>query len=237
MEIKEITNLKKKKNKAIFLGCGSSIKNITHNKYKAIKEEYDIWVSNGFFMHKFIEPDFYHLEVNLNSFVELFSIYFNKSLARLSNSSFVIDKNQLHQLNYIKLPVKENIHVYHSYESVPSLTGYDVHPMFVRNSGSNLSKIVDIMIKMKYEEIAFAGVDLKNSLYFWSDQDNIPDIIKFSKPDENTIHCMHHSYLSTINFLKGISLFNKGKIQFFNFTKESLLNDKSFLNLKTRELF
>ena len=225
MEIKGINHLEKKKNKAIFLGCGSSIKHITKDQYESIKKEYDIWVSNGFFMHDFIQPDFYHLEVNLNNFGELFNLYFRDAIPKIKNSEFIFSKQYLHYLNYIDMSFKETIYAYNSYQSIASETGYDNHPFFVRDSGCNLSKIVDIMIKMKYQEISFAGVDLSNSLYFWTDKENIPAIINFSKPDENTRYSMHHSFSNTIKFLKGISKFEKNRISFYNLSKDSLLND------------
>lgn len=233
MKIFNINQLKKKKKKAIFLGCGSSINEITKEKYESIKKEYDVWASNGFFMHEFIQPDFYHLEVNLNNFGELFNIYFKKSIPKIKNAEFIFSKQYLPYLNYIDMSFKDEIYVYDSYKSTPSETGYDSNPFFVRDSGSNLSKIVDIMIKMKYQEISFAGVDLSNSLYFWTDRENIPAIINFSKPDENTRNSMHHSFSNTIKFLKGISKFEKNRISFYNLSKDSLLEDV----LENKEIF
>ena len=51
----------KKSDYGVFLGCGSSINEITQKEWEII-DSCDTWVSNNFLYHWFI-PDFYHVEL------------------------------------------------------------------------------------------------------------------------------------------------------------------------------
>ena len=46
---------------AVFLGCGSSINNITQEQWNKIKQ-FDTWSTNNWAYHSFV-PKFYHLEM------------------------------------------------------------------------------------------------------------------------------------------------------------------------------
>lgn len=238
MIIKNIRSLSKKKDKAIFLGCGKSINKINKKNVETITKNFDVWSSNGFFFHDFIIPDFYHIEVNLNNFGHAFSNDFQRVKENFKETEFIFDQSNLNFLKNISFGGLENLSAYTSYLDSASVTGYDNHPFFVRNSESNLSKIIDIMIKMKYSEINFLGVDLNNSEYFWSDRSNMNNLV-FSRPDENTRYSFHHSALKTIKFLEGISKIqeNRSKIKFINLNPESLLKTIENDYFITRELF
>ena len=51
----------KKSDIAIFLGCGSSINDITEEQWNIIAD-HDIWTSNNWLYHPIV-PNFYHVEV------------------------------------------------------------------------------------------------------------------------------------------------------------------------------
>jgi len=239
MIIKNISSLSKKKDKAIFLGCGKSINKINKKNIENISKNFDVWSSNGFFLHDFIIPDFYHIEVNLNYFGFAFSNDFQKSKENFKKTEFIFDQSNLNFLKFIDFSGLENLSSYTSYLGAALTSGYDNHPFFVRNSECNLSKIIDIMIKMKYSEINFLGVDLNSSEYFWSDRRINIDNLVFSKPDENARYCLHHSALKTIKFLEGISKIqeNRSKIKFINLNPESLLKTIENDFFTTKELF
>lgn len=230
MEIKNITLLKKKKEKAIFFGCGQSINDLPEEKYLKLKKEYDVWANNSFFVHSYIVPDYYHLEIKLHRNGNLFKNYFPKVKNKFKDTCFITDSHHPYVFDLVS-PEEFNMYTYQHYDRTKDHGRYDVHPLYVASSGSSLSRILDLMIRMGYKEINFLGVDLYDSRYFWTDKKEykdiiVDDIIKTCKPDEQDPDEKHQTYF-TVNYLNSLSVYQnmKNDIVFKNLSKKSLLNE------------
>ena len=57
--MKNFTDLTRKNDTAIFLGCGPSINKLD----ETFLDGKDVWVNHTFILHKRIVPDFYHPEL------------------------------------------------------------------------------------------------------------------------------------------------------------------------------
>jgi len=229
IKIKNITDLNRKNKKAVFLGCGQSISNLSKEKYQNLKKEYDIWANNSFFVHPFIIPDFYHLEIKLHRNGNLFKDYFPKVKNKFKDTCFITDSHHSYVFDLVS-PKEFNMYTYQHYDRNKDHARYDVHPFYVASSGSSLSRILDIIVRMGYKEISFLGVDLYDSRYFWTDKKEyeniiVDDIIKTCKPDEQDPDEKHQTYF-TVDYLNSLSSYQyiKNGIIFKNLSSKSLLN-------------
>lgn len=235
--IKNIRELKRKKKKAFFLGCGNSINNLDKKNYQFLKNEYDFWANNSFFVHPFVIPDFYHLEIKLHRNGNLFKNYFPEVKEKFKQTNFITDSHHPYVFDLVS-PKEFSMYTYQHYDRAKEHARYDVHPFYVANSGASLSRILDIMIRLGYKEISFLGVDMYDARYFWTNKKEYEDIIKEDiiktcKPDEISPDERHPTEYM-VNYIKSLSQYQyeKNDIIFKNFSEKSLLN-----NIDTCEYF
>ena len=226
----DISFLKKKNKKGIFLGCGNSINNLSKENIEKLNLEFDIWTSNSFMINKEIVPDFYHLEVKNHRNGPLVKRITSERYDFFKNTNWIIDGTRPHLLqNFERSKYKEeNFYIYRKYYRkeehglyTPVKEGLGV------SLNASLSLICDAIIKMEYEEFYFLGVDMNDSRYFWTDNDKyknvlIEDIIKTCKPDERNPDDVHPTFKMK-NFIKEIFYHNNQKP--INLSKNSLLKD------------
>lgn len=243
--IKNIKTLERKNQKAIFLGCGGSINDMTKDRYDQIKKTHDLWANNSFFVHDYIVPDYYHLEIKLHRNGNLFKNYFPTVKEKFKNTKFITDSHHPYVFDLVS-PNTFDMYTYQHYDRTKDHARYDVHPFYVANSGASLSRILDIMIRLGYKEISFLGVDMYDSRYFWTDNkyyDNIivDDIIKTCKPDEISPEDKHPTNYM-VSYIESLSKYQyqKNNIVFKNYSKKSLLNNisnsENFKNLEIKLL-
>jgi hypothetical protein len=113
----DITSLKKKNKKGIFLGCGNSINDLSKKNIEKLNSEFDIWTSNSFMINKEIIPDFYHLEVKNHRNGPLVKRITSERYEFFKNTKWIIDGTRPHLLhNFERSKYKEeNFYIYRKY--------------------------------------------------------------------------------------------------------------------------
>jgi len=226
----DISSLKKKNKKGIFLGCGKSINDLSKENIEKLNTEFDVWTSNSFMINEEIIPDFYHLEVKNHRNGPLVKRITSERYEFFKDTKWIIDGTRPHLLyNFEKSKYKEeNFYIYRKYYRREEHGLYNpIKEGLGVSLNASLSLICDAIIKMEYEEFYFLGVDMNDSRYFWTDNKKykniiIEDIIKTCKPDERSPDSVHPTFKMK-NFIKEIFEFNNQKP--INLSKESLLKD------------
>lgn len=230
-------NLKKRKEKAIFLGCGKSINDLSDNQIKNINKNFDVWTSNNFLINSELIPDFYHMEIKHHRNGPLVTRLAPERKNLYKNVNWIIDQTRPYILNYIK-PTDydpKNIFVYPKQYRKEKTGKYTVDNDFVSVScNASLTVIADIMVRLNYDCIYFLGVDMNDSRYFWTDNKKydsikIEDIMKTCKPDERKPDELHPTF-NLQNYLPEFFEYNNQKV--VNLSKSSLLSNK----IKTEEI-
>tara|TARA_Y100000592_G_scaffold45587_3_gene72399 strand:- start:42052 stop:42777 length:726 start_codon:yes stop_codon:yes gene_type:complete len=224
----ELPNFKKKKS-AIFLGCGPSIENFTADQWKFIKDNFDVWASNNWIVNKDIIPDFYHLEVKMHRSGQLMVDMLNLKHESYKDVCWILDNTRPYLLQFIDPRYFENIFLYDKVYRNGDSGAYEIDKKKVSVScNASLTVILDIMQRMEYESISFAGVDMTSSKYFWTDNPKyeeypIPDIMKSCKPDERPPDSLHPTF-KLKDFIPEFCEFNG--IESYNLSPESLLKER-----------
>jgi hypothetical protein len=203
--MKKLEELKRKNDVAIFLGCGPSINNLDEN----FLDGKDVWANNNFILHPNIVPDFYHLELKEHRSGETIRALTSKKREHYKETNWILNQQRPYLLDAVKPEWFENIFQY---------SGIPVYCV------SSITIIIQIMIKLGYQKIYFAGVDLNTSEYFWTDNKNynVPQIINSCKPDERDKYSIHPTAERDIhNWI--CSAGKAAKIEFINKSKGSLL--------------
>jgi len=213
----------KKSDIGIFLGCGSSINDITDEQW-AIIDKCDTWTSNNFLYHWFI-PDFYHVELKSERH-KWIKLWKQRKLLKLSSYDkvkFIVWQDHCDHIlpaigkhpmifGYPRLTLKRNTEFKH------------VDDMATHSQIASLTLVLDLMYKMKYKKVILFGVDMKHSKYFWTDTDEFGET--HCNTNANLPHNKPHTTASkTVDFIMEISK------RWFNNTlyigsKKSLLYDK-----------
>ena len=224
-------NLKRDKKSAIFLGCGSSINTLTLAQEEKIQNNFDVWVSNNFMVHKRIVPDFYHVEIKHHRNGPLIHRLAHKRRNEYKDVNWIIDQTRSYILSYVS-PNDYSHSKFHVYPKVyrrENHGNYIPHPEKVSVScNASITVIIDIMSRMGYDKIYFLGVDMNDSRYFWSENDDykdieMEDIVKSCKPDERSINEPHPT-MHMKDYLPEYLSYNKQVA--INLSKTSLLAKK-----------
>lgn len=187
-------NLKKKHSSAVFLGCGQSINSLTDEQEVFLKNNFDVWASNNFMVHKRIIPDFYHVEIKDHRNGPLIKRLSKERRSMYKDVAWIIDATRPYILNYVTPEdyKSTNFHVYPKTYREESHGRYMPDENLISVSGNaSVSVIIDLMVRMNYDKIYFLGVDMNNSKYFWSENSDysdivMEDIVKTCKPDERS---------------------------------------------------
>ena len=233
---KDLKSLKKSKN-AIFLGCGPSINHLDDEDIHYIHENLDIWTSNCFLINEKIVPDFYHMEIKHHRNGPLVSRLSPKRSTMYKNTAWIIDQTRGYILNYVspKDYDSSNFYIYPKHYRKEENGKYVPHAEYVSvSANASLTVISDLMLRMNYETIYFLGVDMIDSTYFWTmnndyDHVQIEDIIKTCKAESVPSTEMHPT-----NHMKDWipEFFNHNNQKIINLSKLSLFKE----NIKTMNI-
>jgi hypothetical protein len=219
----------KKKNDAIFLGSGPSIEQFNPDQWAFIKDNFDVWASNNWIVNKDIVPDFYHLEVKMHRSGQLMVDMLNLKYESYKEVAWILDRTRPYLMQFINPDYFDNVFLYDKLYRTEETGTYEVSKDKVSVScNASLTVILDIMQRMEYESISFAGVDMTSSKYFWTDNPKykeypIPDIMKSCKPDERPPDSLHPTF-KLKDFIPEFCEFNG--IKSYNLSPESLLKER-----------
>lgn len=231
IKVSSFKDLKRKNKNAFFLGCGTSINTLTKNQQKNIQENFDVWVSNNFMVHKDIVPDFYHVEIKHHRNGPLIQRLAHEKKEAYKDVSWIIDQTRAYILQYVSPNDyrHENFHIYPKIYRKENHGNYNPEENNVSVScNASITVIIDIMSRMGYEKIYFLGVDMNDSRYFWSGNEDykdvqMEDIVKSCKPDERSIDSPHPT-MHMKDYLPEYLSYNKQEA--INLSSGSLLNKK-----------
>jgi hypothetical protein len=163
----------KKSDIAVFLGCGSSINNITKKQWNKISKV-DSWAVNNWLYHPFV-PNFYHIEVKKNDK----DIWKKRKIERgndFKNTVFFINIKR----RKILLDIIGNEKYIYSYNMDKiNIVNEPIIPKYVPSSNPNtlicnlnasITMVLELICNFKYKKVIFFGVDLYNSIYFWTNR-------------------------------------------------------------------
>jgi len=199
IEVNSFKNLKRKQKSAFFLGCSPSINSLTLEQEQKIQDNFDVWVSNNFMVHKRIIPDFYHVEIKHHRNGPLIHRLAHERKDKYQNVNWIIDQTRTYILNYVshKDYPHKNFHLYpKTYRKSNDGLYNPLDNKVSVSCNASITVIMDIMTRMGYEKIYFLGVDMNDSRYFWSGNKEygdieMEDIVKSCKPDERSIDDPH----------------------------------------------
>lgn len=231
----------KKGGTAIFLGSGSSINDITDREWDKLKE-FDLWTVNNWVYHPTIIPKFYHLELKAYGF-SIIQERFEEKKNKYRGVKFIVPegktlilKNKAKVRTLDAIPQCCEVFTYSwinnkTRETEEISANYPMRDDVVtRSYGVSITSVLELMYKFRYEKIVLFGVDLDNSLYFWTGGD--PKYGKVhhqtNKAHENRPPEAPHSTSRIVDFIVD---FNKrwmetNKRKIFVGTKKSLLYPK-----------
>ena len=210
---------------AVFLGCGSSINEITKPQWRKITT-FDTWTSNHFIYHRFV-PDFYHLELKSGNveWLENWRLRKKAKGRKYDNVNFIVMRGR----KYLTDAIGEHEHVY-CYERRKGRCDprASVHPTIVtHNCNASFTLILELLHRFDYDKVVLFGVDLHNSKYFWTGRPEYGDVHDQTNrgkgPDE-----LHTTAGRVVNFVK---VFNRHRMQgrLFVGYRDTLLHRKKGL--------
>lgn len=222
--------LRREKSKGIFLGCGSSINQLTKSNIEKMQKEFDVWTSNSFMINKDINPDYYHLEVKAHRNGPLVKRIVSERYKDFKDTKWILDITRPYLLENFEAAKynPENFYFYRKYYREQQHGRYKpIKEGLGVSLNASLSLICDAIINMNYDEFYFLGVDMTDSRYFWTNNKNyenikIEDIIKTCKPDERSPDSIHPTFKMK-EFIKEIFETNNKKV--YNLSDISLLKE------------
>lgn len=228
--VKHVKQLEKKNNKAIFLGCGKSINDLSDRQIDKINSEFDVWTSNCFMIHKKIIPDFYHLEVKPHRNGPIVTRLTKEKRQEYKDVKWVLDMTRPYLINYVGLDnfSLENIYCYpKTYRKEENGKYKPDKDVLSVSLNASLTLICDQIINMNYDEVYFLGVDMYDREYFWTnnpeyDDVEIEDIIYTCKGEEKRPDLLHPTHKMK-NFISEIFEYNNQKA--YNLSSSSLLKE------------
>jgi hypothetical protein len=186
---------------AVFLGCGSSINNITSEQWDKIKQ-FDTWTTNNWAYHSFV-PKFYHLEMRKPNTPgrKLHAQLIRSRMAHEAYDDviFIINRDRAYLLDVIGKN-RKNIYLYKMNKVnaikkpiIPKYKPSKNPNILTCNLNASFTMVLELLTRFKYKKILFWGVDLHDCRYFWTNKPEYGKVhrqINRDKPDEphNTAH-------------------------------------------------
>lgn len=217
---------KKKSKSAIILGCGPSINDVSEEDWDIIASM-DKWTLNNWMIHKVV-PDFYHLEVKKHRNGPLIRKIIDIKKNEYCEVNWILDATRDYLLDYVDPKLFKNIYRYNK-RLIESSGTHDILKNCVTcilNPRSSLSIVFDIISRFNYDKIYICGIDLYDSTYFWTNNNDyneydIPAIMNTCKPDERDPKDNHPTY-KIAEFIKVFCDHNN--INVINLSERSLLS-------------
>ncbi|MEZ6975413.1 MULTISPECIES: hypothetical protein [Aeromonas] len=177
-----VSNIKwqRKSSKIFILGCGTSINDVSDDEWNMIKQHDSIGI-NYFYFHDFI-PTAHFIELGGSN--EAFNCIHDHLLGdplrtepifmqirHLINSGRVLksDRNRVNLYSPTTMLTSDN-HVLKQYLEHYYLPSSNSSPLI--HYCSTLDCALNFAVRQGYKEIAFVGVDLNHSAYFWDKPSN-----------------------------------------------------------------
>ncbi|MHA2023947.1 MAG: hypothetical protein ACTSWQ_09835 [Candidatus Thorarchaeota archaeon] len=247
--IQDIQSARKYKNSstAVFLGSGSSINDITDKQWAKLRE-FDLWTVNNWVYHPTVVPRFYHLELKSYGF-PIVSRRFEEKKDKYKDVKFIVPEGKsLTLTNGAKVRTLDAIpsccEVF-TYSWVNNKTrekkninaSYQMRDDVVtRSYGVSITSVLELMYKFGYERIVLYGVDLNNSLYFWTGGD--PKYGKVhhqtNKAHENRSPKSPHSTSRIVTFITDFNsrwMVPKGGSIYVGTKKSMLYSDLNYISI------
>jgi len=177
----------KKNNIALVVGTGESVNSINYIQSHILMNIADIWGLNHFFFHDYIIPLVYHVEMaSLGKYGNtLLWNYFRKYKKHLYNSTtFITPSSMKHNLEntlchdplpraILSYTLKDYFadHAGCTQERVSTLSRRN---MFTNTNNvdsycsATITRVIGLLIRLRYKHIAFIGVDLTSTTHFYS---------------------------------------------------------------------
>lgn len=239
---------------ALLTGTGRSIGQLTYSQADFVHRTMDVWAMNQFFLHKYLVPSFYLLEVGRQrntSSLDWWAANFDarKRLDYLEtvffttaqHASVVRDMLRAHR------PCPRHVMRYERWQvrdSCRKLKRLDFHPHLVTDfCASSLSRALHLIMRLGYTRVCFLGVDLTSPVHFYAGRGyesvQVPLyehlVVESQRRDADTPKKGFKRHPTAqrgiVNFLK---VFRKQTgIEFVNLSGESLLAHESFLTTKS----
>lgn len=179
-----ISSLSKHKgsNTCILLGSGPSINNISDSHWERLKR-HDLWTVNNWVYHPTVVPDFYHVETKWYGY-EILKRRFDEKNILYRDCRFIFPWRKTITLkDETKHRLKDVVfdgaskYEYRMQKRDPKRThkvfsaNYNFHPRLITKSyDMSLTSVFEMIYRMGYQRIVTFGVDLNNSLYFWTNR-------------------------------------------------------------------
>ncbi|AHA55041.1 hypothetical protein EhV422 [Emiliania huxleyi virus 86] len=172
---------------ATIVGTGMSTGAVTSTQANLLHEISDIWGMNQMFFHEYIVPDFYHVEMasvkgTTNS--DLWQYFDTNRRTKYTYTTFVTSEHSRksmyevlcrkpeHPLAMITYSMKKRQKHYSCTPSGFTNMGNRIYTSNIQLEGhcggATITYIIDILIKMKYKQVAFIGVDLNEITHFYT---------------------------------------------------------------------
>jgi len=165
---------------AVLLGSGSSIARVTDEQWEWIRT-CDKWALNNWVYHPFIVPDFYAIETKWYGYDILKRRLMEKKEAYRHTKFLFPRGKQIRMRNGVSLFLRDvvdkdlNRFEYAQVSRDAKRTSSTFNADYIFNSNSltksyniSVTSILELMWKFGYKRIVLFGIDLKDSLYFWS---------------------------------------------------------------------
>lgn len=186
----------KRHHRALFCGSGPSVNLVTEGTLAAyFNSKFDVFASNQFFVHNYLKPSFYHVELKGSSirFWEKHFLGNTSKIAQYEGSNFIYNDDGITGMFMRKLGevIKGNLFGYHPSSLVVKADvcgkGHgqyksSCYPL-MKSCGASTTVILDLITSMGYKHVWFLGVDLKTSSHFWNNNSAYStDITHFQPP-------------------------------------------------------
>lgn len=217
---------RKKSNRLVIYGSGSSINAITDSQFKLLNER-DSLAFNWFCKHETIVPSFFFIREQANipkriAKDETPHLLFKMINEKYSGTCFVV-----HDLS------EHSPHAFPYHAKIISIEGegvvvkdkqkgslkQNIFSEGIYHGSTTLTNVLHVAGFLGYEEVLFAGIDLYDSRYFWLPQGIARENIQKKGCDVNDTHPVAKSALDAI----------KQFMEAFPDVKLRCLNSKSLL--------
>jgi len=167
---------------AIVLGSGSSINAITDKEWKAI-HRFDTWAVNNWVYHPIEVPKFYMIETKWYAYEILQRRLEEKKMAYRDTIFLFPENKAIRMKDGRTLKLRNVLPEELCYFEVPLIsrgnrsdTTYTAKYKFKKSVihksyDMSMTSLIEILYRLGYEKVILYGIDLYNSLYFWSNGD------------------------------------------------------------------
>lgn len=172
----------KRSDTCTFLGSGSSINRITPEQWRLISQT-DIWAVNNWVYHPSVVPNFYHIEVKHYNY-ELIQKRLLEKRDAYKNVHFLFQHGKKIKVSGVRRPLHQvtfaEAEKYRYYLQArdpkrthkPLNANYTPAPKLITKSyDMSVTSVLEMIWRFGYKTVVLCGVDLYDSLYFWTGGD------------------------------------------------------------------